>query len=143
MRSRYAPQGLLHYGQGKWYPGEQLPRWSFSLYWRRDGRPVWTDGSLIAKEDKDYGVTADTAREFLQGVANRLEVDRLAVTPAYEDPWHFISQERKLPENLDPATNRLDDPMARMRLARVFERGLGQARGLRAPGAAVERKGGG
>ncbi len=133
LRSRYAPQGLLHYGQGKWYPGEQLPRWSFSLYWRRDGRPVWTDGTLIAKEDKDYGVTADTAREFLQGVANRLEVDRLAVTPAYEDPWHFISQERKLPENLDPATNRLDDPMARMRLARVFERGLGKPAGYVLP----------
>jgi uncharacterized protein (DUF2126 family)/transglutaminase-like putative cysteine protease len=133
LRARYAPQGLLHYGQGKWYPGEQLPRWAFSLYWRRDGRPVWTDGALIAKEDKDYRVTAETARDFLQGVASRLEVDRLAVTPAYEDPWHFISQERKLPENLDPATNRLDDPMARMRLARVFERGLSKPAGYVLP----------
>jgi uncharacterized protein (DUF2126 family) len=133
LRARYAPQGLLHYGQGKWYPGEQLPRWSFALYWRHDQRPVWTDGTLIATEDKDYGVTADTARKFLEGVANRLEVDRLAVTPAYEDPWHFIGQERKLPENLDPATNRLDDPMARMRLARVFERGLNKPAGYVLP----------
>jgi uncharacterized protein (DUF2126 family)/transglutaminase-like putative cysteine protease len=133
LRARYAPQGLLHYGQGKWYPGEQLPRWAFALYWRRDGRPLWSDGTLIATENKDYGVTADTARAFLEGVASRLEVDPSAVTPAYEDPWHFIAQERKLPENLDPATNRLEDPMARMRLARVFERGLGKPAGYVLP----------
>jgi uncharacterized protein (DUF2126 family)/transglutaminase-like putative cysteine protease len=133
LRDRFAPNGLLHYGQGKWYPGEQLPRWAFSLYWRRDEKPVWAEGALIAAEDKDYGVTAENARDFLHGVANRLEVNRLAVTPAYEDPWHFLGQERKLPENLDPATNRLDDPMARVRLARVFERGVGRPVGYVLP----------
>ncbi|HUO67730.1 MAG TPA: transglutaminase family protein, partial [Gammaproteobacteria bacterium] len=133
LRARFAPQGLLHYGQGKWYPGEQLPRWAFSLYWRRDERPIWTDGALIADEDKDYGVTADTAREFLRGVARRLDIADGAVTAAYEDPWHFIGQERKLPENLDAATNKLDDPMARARLARVFERGLGKPVGYVLP----------
>ncbi|HEX5048759.1 MAG TPA: transglutaminase family protein [Gammaproteobacteria bacterium] len=124
LRARFAPQGLLHYGQGKWYPGEQLPRWAFALYWRRDGRPLWTDGALVAAEDKDYGVTAEHARKLLEGVAERLDVGAPAVAPAFEDPWHFIGQERKLPENLDPATNKLDDPLARARLARVFERGL-------------------
>ena len=124
LRARFAPGGLLHYGQGKWYPGEQLPRWAFSLYWRRDGKVLWRDGKLIAAEQDDYGVTADEARALLKGIAVRLELDPVAAVPAYEDPWHFIGQERKLPENLDPTTNRLDDPMARARLARVFERGL-------------------
>jgi uncharacterized protein (DUF2126 family)/transglutaminase-like putative cysteine protease len=133
LRARFAPQGLLHYGQGKWYPGEQLPRWAFSLYWRRDGRPLWADGALVAAEDKDYGVTAEQARKLLEGVAARLEVGAPAVVPAYEDPWHFIGQERKLPENLDPATNKLDDPMARARLARVFERGLSKPVGYVLP----------
>jgi uncharacterized protein (DUF2126 family) len=133
LRKRFAPEGLLHYGQGKWYPGEQLPRWSFSLYWRRDERPMWSDPSLIAAENKDYGVTIEQAAAFLQGVAARLELDPDFALPAYEDPWHFISQERKLPENLDTKMNKLDDPMARARLARVFERGLGKPVGYVLP----------
>jgi uncharacterized protein (DUF2126 family)/transglutaminase-like putative cysteine protease len=125
LRSRFAPHGLLHFGQGKWYPGEQLPRWAFSLYWRRDREPILRHPELVAAEDVDYGVTSDQAGQFLAGVAARLELDPRALIPAYEDPWHFIGQERKLPENLDAATNKLDDPMARARLARAFERGLG------------------
>jgi uncharacterized protein (DUF2126 family)/transglutaminase-like putative cysteine protease len=133
LRARFAPHGLLHYGQGKWYPGEQLPRWAFSLYWRRDGKALWQDGKLVADEHKDYGVTAKHARELIEGVAARLDLDPRAALPAYEDPWQFIKQERALPENLDPATNKLDDPMARTRLARVFERGLGKPVGYVLP----------
>jgi uncharacterized protein (DUF2126 family)/transglutaminase-like putative cysteine protease len=124
LRARFAPQGLLHYGQGKWYPGEQLPRWAFSLYWRRDQKPIWSNAALIAAEHVDHGATAEQAREFLAGVASRLDLDPDAAIPAYEDPWHFLGEERRLPENLDVTDNRLEDPLARERLARVFERGL-------------------
>jgi uncharacterized protein (DUF2126 family) len=133
LRARFAPRGLLHYGQGKWYPGEQLPRWAFSLYWRRDEKPLWADSALVAAENKDYGVKVEQARAFLNGVAARLDLATTAVTAAYEDPWYFIGQERKIPENLDPATNKLDDPLARTRLARVFERGLGKPVGYVLP----------
>ncbi|HEX9646263.1 MAG TPA: transglutaminase family protein, partial [Alphaproteobacteria bacterium] len=133
LRDRFAPGGLLHFGQGKWYPGEPLPRWAFALYWRRDGRPLWHDDALIADDAHDYRVSIDHARSFAEGIARRVEVEVASVMPAYEDPWHFIEQERKLPENLDPARNKLDDPLARARLAKVFERGLGQPSGFVLP----------
>lgn len=133
LRRRFAPGGLLHYGQGKWYPGEQLPRWAFSLYWRPDGKSLWQNDRLIAEEDNQATASAEDAKTFIEGIANRVQVKTEAIHPVFEDPWHFLGQERKLPENLDAATNNLDDPMARERLAKVFERGLGNPVGFILP----------
>jgi uncharacterized protein (DUF2126 family) len=125
LRDRFAPNGLLHYGQGKWYPGESLPRWAFSLYWRDDGIALWQDARWVAREKTDHGVAAEDAERFARGLARRLEVDPDCVLPAYEDPWHFLAKEQDLPENVDPLDSRLEDPEERERLARVFDRGLG------------------
>ena len=124
LRQRFAPDGLMHYGQGKWYPGEQLPRWAFSLYWRSDNEPLWLDPDLIAPE-ADTGATVAKAEKLCYRIAERLEVNLEAVQPAYEDPIEHLREEDRLPINLDPLDNRLEDPEKRARLARVFDRGLG------------------
>jgi len=124
LKERYAPAGLAHFGQGKWYPGEQLPRWSLNCYWRKDGEPIWENPKLIADETKDYGIKEDAARRFLARVALQLGFDPRYVFPAYEDAFYYLWRERRLPVNVDPFESELKDPMERERLAKVFEQGL-------------------
>lgn len=124
LRQRFAPNGLLHHGQGKWYPGETLPRWTFSLFWRTDGRPVWSDQNLIAKEGVSYDVTSTDAEALARAIGENLGVTGETVAAAYEDPAEWLLKEARLPDNVDPANSRLSDPEERARIATVFNRGL-------------------
>jgi uncharacterized protein (DUF2126 family)/transglutaminase-like putative cysteine protease len=124
LRKRYGARGLVHFGQGKWYPGEQLPRWSLNCFWRADGEPIWHDESLIADESKRGDATDVTAAAFLRGVAERLDLDGQCVSSAYEDAFYFMWREGRLPANVDPFDSRLEDPLERERLLRVFSQGL-------------------
>jgi uncharacterized protein (DUF2126 family)/transglutaminase-like putative cysteine protease len=133
LRERFAPNGFLHYGQGKWYPGETLPRWTFSLYWRTDGEPVWSDPELIAREKADSKVTAEDAGKLLTTIAGELGIEAEMVAEAYEDPGEWLLKESKLPDNVDPSNSKLDDPEERSRMARVFERGLTKPSGFVLP----------
>jgi uncharacterized protein (DUF2126 family)/transglutaminase-like putative cysteine protease len=129
LKKKYAPLGLAHFGQGKWYPGEQLPRWSLNCFWRNDGEPIWINPQLAADESTDYGVTDQTSQRFLARVAVELGFDPKFVFPAYEDAFYYLWRERRLPVNVDPFDSRLEDEMERARLAKIFERGLDEAIG--------------
>ena len=124
LKKKYAPTGLAHFGQGKWYPGEQLPRWSLNCYWRKDGEPLWTHPKLVADEHADYSATEETARRFLTQVAEELRLDPVFIFPAYEDAFYYLWRERRLPANVDPFDSKLADPVERARLAKIFEQGL-------------------
>ena len=139
LRKRFAPGGLLHYGQGKWYPGEPLPRWALTCYWRTDGVPLWNDRSLLAQERFSSDFSSLEARHFAETLARRLGLDPDYVNPAFEDPLYYLQKERQLPVNVDPVDNKLDDPGERERLRKVFDRGLATPTGFvlpiqRAPG---------
>ena len=125
LRERFAPQGLLHYGLGKWYPGETMPRWAFSLYWRRDGKPLWRDAALVAREGETRTASADDAQRFAEAVAAGLGIKAERVQAAYEDPAHWLLEEGKLPANVDVLDPKLFDAAARARMVRAFEHGLG------------------
>jgi uncharacterized protein (DUF2126 family)/transglutaminase-like putative cysteine protease len=133
LQAKFAPGGFLHYGQGKWYPGETLPRWTFSLYWRRDGKPIWHDPSLIAPEVSGVEVTPAQATALLETIAIGLGLPAENVVPAYEDPAEWIVKEGNLPENVTPQNSELKDPEERNRMARVFGRGLTEPSGFVLP----------
>ncbi|HET9270460.1 MAG TPA: transglutaminase family protein, partial [Vicinamibacterales bacterium] len=133
LRDAFAPGSLLHFGQGKWYPGESLPRWAFTCYWRDDGVALWRDPALVGDPDRDDGFGTDDARAFAEALAERMGVGGGHVIAAYEDPLAYIHKERQLPIDIDPEHNDLDDPEERERLRRVFSRGLGTPTGFVLP----------
>ncbi|GJE39019.1 transglutaminase family protein [Methylobacterium persicinum] len=132
LRDRFGPGGLLHYGQGKWYPGESLPRWAFALYWRKDGKPVWTDASLIAPEGGSGGATATQAKTFAERLAGRLGLEHF-VFPAFEDGDVWEKKRAELPVNVTTAAAKSGSVEFDSRINRVYERGLGEAVGYVLP----------
>jgi len=133
LRERFAPGGLLHYGQGKWYPGEPLPRWAFALYWRRDGVPIWRDENLIAREAVDHKPTADDSQRFAEGIAARVGITADYVQPAYEDPADRMLKQGLIPENIDPSDPKIDDPREGARILSLFDDHAGKPAGYVLP----------
>jgi uncharacterized protein (DUF2126 family)/transglutaminase-like putative cysteine protease len=128
LRDRFASGGLLHHGQGKWYPGEPLPRWAFALYWRGDGQPIWRDADLLAGESAKPATAAPDAGAFARRIATRLGVDPACVQAAFEDPLNVIGEEGKRPDNFDNLGADIDDPEARRKRLQAFDDAAGQVR---------------
>ena len=124
LRAEYGQGGFLHFGQGKWYPGEQLPRWALNIYWRADKQKVWSDPSLFADERIPSHYTSEDAQRFTKTLATKLGLTDQFIQTAYEDTWYYLWRERRLPVNVDPFNSKLDDEMERARLRRVFEQKL-------------------
>ena len=133
LRARFATGALLHYGQGKWYPGEPLPRWAFTCFWRDDGAPLWHDRELLAREETGSCFGPLDAQRFAETLSGRLQVDPEYANPAFEDPLYYLQKERQLPVNVDPVDNHLEDPGERERVRQVFQRGLNQPAGFVLP----------
>ncbi len=124
LRERLAPGSLLHTGQGKWYPGEPLPRWALGIYWRRDGQPIWKNPALLAEASRDYRHTHDDARYFAETLALHLGLASRYAQPAYEDALAALLQEAELPPNVDPGHAELDSASLRGSLASKLSRGF-------------------
>jgi uncharacterized protein (DUF2126 family) len=122
----------LHYGQGKWYPGETAARWAFGIYWRSDGELLWQSPGLIAKEDAEAAAPAQAER-FARVLCRTLGLPCDSAIAAYEDAAHFVLAERKLPPGVAPDSSTLAEPAERERLARVLDRGLDKPAGYVLP----------
>ncbi|MEO1618450.1 MAG: transglutaminase family protein, partial [Planctomycetota bacterium] len=133
LRDTLSPGALLHYGQGKWYPGESLPRYALTCLWRKDGQPVWQNPQYIADEGKDYGHTHDDANRFVRHLAGTLGISAQMTFPVYEDTFYYLWREGRLPEDIDPTDPKLEDPNERAMMTRTFERGLNNPVGFVMP----------
>ena len=133
LAANFAPGGLMHFGQGKWYPGEQLPRWAFACYWRRDGQPLWERPELIDRELPQKPADISTTTTFVTRLCEQLGLPSDSGIAAYEDAAHFALIEQKLPINLTPNDNKLEDEAERARVIKAFEHGLENATGYVLP----------
>ncbi|OQK17282.1 IMP dehydrogenase [Methyloprofundus sedimenti] len=120
----FAKNPLLHYGQGKWYPGEALPRWQYGIFWRKDDVPVWQDAELLADIHKDYQFTVENAFQFMHRLCQHLHVAKRYIKTAYEDPFYYLWQEGKVPTNIDPLKSKLKDTIERRTLAKLLDQQL-------------------
>jgi uncharacterized protein (DUF2126 family) len=132
LKQRFAHGGFIHFGQGKWYPGELFPRWQYALYWRKDGFPLWKNDALVAKEG-DTKLTFHDTEKFATELTKHLGIDTKNVTPTYEDPIYWALEEGKLPVNLDPLKVNLKDSVERHKLAMLLEKGLNNPAGFVLP----------
>jgi uncharacterized protein (DUF2126 family)/transglutaminase-like putative cysteine protease len=113
LKKIWAPQGLVQRSQGKWYPGEPLPRWQIGLFWRTDGEPLWTDPELLADpwstEPNTMSVAPDAAQQLLSELADGLGLPLTQVRPAYEDALSRLASAVRLPAGEPPKS---DDDLA-------------------------------
>ena len=133
IRDRFAPNGLLHYGQGKWYPGEEVPRWALGVFWRKDGEPLWSKPDSLARIDKDYGHSLKDADRLSSYLCKLLAIPKEHCQPAYEDALYYLQKEQSLPKNIDLLAKNLDSDADRKRLAALIERGMNVPSGLVIP----------
>lgn len=133
MVARFAKAPLLHYGQGKWYPGEPLPRWAKTCYWRKDGLPMWEKQELLAHADEDCGHQYSDAMNLGQAIARRLGVASEFSQDCFEDALYHLWEEQRLPANVNLHESNLDDEADRRRLARVIDQGLANPVGVILP----------
>jgi uncharacterized protein (DUF2126 family)/transglutaminase-like putative cysteine protease len=136
LQEDFAPHALLHFGQGKWYPGEPLPRWALGCYWRADGEPMWHNQKLLDHgdpDDKREALNPAVAGQFMEALASHLNLSPRYVIAAYEDVAHVLAHEQAWPDNLDPLKADLAQSDERRRIAKLIERGLGEPIGYVLP----------
>ncbi|MGB5436660.1 MAG: transglutaminase family protein [Maribacter sp.] len=121
--------GVLHHTQGKWYPGEPLPRWLIGIHWRKDGELIWQDPKLLASFSENYKLPKNITETFLKTLAHFLGCPDESIMPAYEDAFYFLWEENKLPVDIDPKKYSKDDSHLRRKLGDILRQGIGKTVG--------------
>jgi len=129
LREAFGKGGLLHHGQGKWYPGEPLPRWQIGLHWRKDGETLWKEPQWLASFSETYSLPKDITKTFLVTLTNYLGCSSQTIVPAYEDAFYFLWEEGKLPVDVEPKEYNKKDTALRRKLGEILQQGIGKSVG--------------
>lgn len=122
--SKYGQGGFLHRGQGKWYPGEQLPRWALSIFWLENGESIWQHPELFAQENDALHYTPQDAKKFTKRLCTYLGFPSNVFYEGKEDAWYYLWRESQLPIDQSIEDLNIDDVMERSRIKRTFNQGL-------------------
>ncbi len=134
LLKRFGKGGVLHHPQGKWYPGEILPRWEIALYWRKDGNPIWKNPNLLGTPNSNnQNINISLAKNFLQKLCDKLSVDQKYLIPGYEDAFYFYWEKEKLPTDLEPENIDLKSPPVMQKLTELLNKGLSEPAGFALP----------
>lgn len=133
LKNCFGKGALIHTGQGKWYPGEPLPRWQYSAIWRKDGVPVWKNENLLDQPDSDSQYENADARNLFELLIQYLNLPGEHIHDAYEDAFYFLWEESRVPANIDPYKANLEDSLERKKLAELLTKGLGNPAGFVIP----------
>lgn len=133
LESIFAPNGLVMHCQGKWYPGEILPRWALPCFWRRDGQPLWKDPSLLADPEKSQKHTTETAKTFIDELAKAFAIPTSYVVPAREDTPYYLWKEHRLPLEGEMMETDTYEKKERERLQKLMDKNLNEPVGFVLP----------
>jgi uncharacterized protein (DUF2126 family) len=133
LRNTFGNDGLLHYGMGKWYPGELFPRWQYTLIWRKDGLPLWPKNHLLADINKDYGFGKNDALKFSDKLIQKLGLSSKYIVKTYEDVLYYLWSEGNIPPNIDPLKKDLKSSLERQYLSDLLHKGMNEPTGFVIP----------
>ena len=124
LKEKWAPKGLIHFGQGKWYPGEPVPRWQYAIYWRKDGKPLWSEDQWIGNPNKPGKLEKGGAKKFGKDLCSRLGLHPDFLIPAYEDNYYYQWAERNLPSDFSVPGDNDELTIERKTILEVLDHGL-------------------
>lgn len=132
LLDEFGKGGVLHHAQGKWYPGEPLPRWSIEICWRKDGKVIWHDKSLLTTFSENPKVPQGSDLKFLQVLTTYLNVSNEHILPTYEDAFYLLWETGKLPIDIDPSKDETDS-LIQEKLTEILENGTSTPSGYVLP----------
>jgi len=133
LSKRFANGALAQHAQGKWYPGEILPRWAMNMFWRKDGQPIWLDPNRLADPEAPAETPRDAAGTFLKGLASALGLDAQLVLPAFEDIPYLLWKEQRIPLEGEMLKADLFEATERRRLQAKLDADVGNPSGFVLP----------